>query len=318
MNGRALVPCLLTLLAAGPALAQLSPPPGMLTLPKPGATTVPTPAAPPTPPKAAPVTAVQQVAPFADPLLAPKLPVKPNVKPGAKPDAAKPAAAKPAAAKPATPVVQAPATGHAHPASPRQGSAKPDAGKPEGKPEANPGVQPPPADAGRAVSAKPLDSRPIDAKPDTPGPAAEARGSVTNLPLPRWVALRSDKVNLRVGPGLRFPAEWEYHQRDLPVQVLRELDVWRLIRDQDGVKGWVHQSNLVGHRGFVVQGKEAVLRRSANNDSAPVALLKPGVVGRLRGCEAAAQWCETQVGDYRGWLRRDQIWGIDAGEAVGG
>jgi SH3-like domain-containing protein len=140
---------------------------------------------------------------------------------------------------------------------------------------------------------------------------------VTGLPLPRWASLRADEVNLRVGPGTRFPIEWQYHRRDLPVEILREVEVWRLIEDQDGVKGWVHQATLVGHRSFVVKGPgEAVVRRSADDTADPVARLKPGVVGRLRTCPAVAPWCEVQVGDYRGFLRRNQFWGTFEGEAV--
>jgi SH3-like domain-containing protein len=145
----------------------------------------------------------------------------------------------------------------------------------------------------------------------------ETKGSVTGNPLPRWAALRSDEVNLRVGPGTRFPIEWQYHRRDLPVRILRENDVWRLIEDQDGVKGWVHQATLVGHRGFAVKGDEATLRAAAADSADPVAHLKPGVVGRLLRCEAASAWCEVQVGAYRGWLQRDQFYGSDPGEAVG-
>jgi SH3-like domain-containing protein len=87
--------------------------------------------------------------------------------------------------------------------------------------------------------------------------------------------------------------------------------------DQDGVKGWVHQATLTGRRDFVVRGGEAVMRRSASDDAAAVARLKPGVVGRIRACEAGADWCEVQVSDYTGWLKREQFWGTDAGEAVG-
>jgi SH3-like domain-containing protein len=142
-------------------------------------------------------------------------------------------------------------------------------------------------------------------------------GTVTGMKLPRWAALRADDVNLRVGPGTRFPIDWQYHRRDLPVLILREVEVWRLIEDQDGVKGWVHQATLIGRRSFEVKGAEAVLRAAAGDDAAPVARLKPGVIGRIRSCEAAAAWCEVQVEDFRGWLRRDQFWGTDAGEPVG-
>ncbi len=168
---------------------------------------------------------------------------------------------------------------------------------------------PPPAVAAASVPAP-------AAVPAPPVPPAADKGSVTGLRLPRFAALRSDEVNMRVGPGTRFPIEWQYHRRDLPVQILREVEVWRLVQDQDGVKGWVHQATLAGRRSFVVQGTEAVMRRSPDDAAAAVARLKPGVVGRLRTCAAGAAWCEVQVGDYRGWLRRTQFWGSFPDEAV--
>lgn len=94
--------------------------------------------------------------------------------------------------------------------------------------------------------------------PDQAAPADNAngqdptKGSNTGLPLPRFAALRADEVNLRAGPGQRYPIQWVYRRRGLPVQIDREFDIWRLIEDQDGVKGWVHQATLVGSRDFVV------------------------------------------------------------------
>ena len=107
-----------------------------------------------------------------------------------------------------------------------------------------------------------------------------------------------------------------YKRRDLPVQIEREFEVWRLIADSEGVKGWVHQATLTGRRSFVVTGGEHVMRAEANDAAPAVARLKPGVVGRLRACDANAPWCQVQVGDYRGWLQRDAFWGTFPGEAV--
>jgi len=149
-------------------------------------------------------------------------------------------------------------------------------------------------------------------------PPEPPKGSITGLPLPRWAALRTDDVNMRSGPGTRYPIEWVYKRRDLPVQIEREFEVWRLVRDSEGIKGWVHQATLVGHRSFLVSGEEAILRRRPDDAAEPVARLRPGVVGRLRSCDAASPWCEVRGGDYRGYLRRDTVWGIAPGEAVGG
>jgi SH3-like domain-containing protein len=132
------------------------------------------------------------------------------------------------------------------------------------------------------------------------------------------MSLRFDDVNLRVGPGTRYPIDWVYHRRDLPVEVIRELDDWRLVQDQDNVRGWVRAQTLSPRRGFVVRGAERALRSKAADDAPPVALLKPGVVGRIRACAATAAWCEAEVGTYHGWLKRDDFYGVYAGEAIGG
>ncbi|MBR0559759.1 hypothetical protein KB213_06790 [Neokomagataea sp. TBRC 2177] len=91
------------------------------------------------------------------------------------------------------------------------------------------------------------------ATPDLSQPSDD-KGSNTGLPLPRFAALRADKVYLRRGPGDRYPIDWVYHRRGLPVEIEREFDVWRLIEDSDGVKGWVHQATLFGSRTFVIPG----------------------------------------------------------------
>ena len=189
-------------------------------------------------------------------------------------------------------------------------SAKPTSkGKPLTKPAPAPAATPAPPKPPTPPTAEP----PAKLAPEKPDPT---KGSSTGLKLPRWVAYRSDEVNLRSGPGMQYPIDWQYHRRDLPVRVLREFEVWRLIETQDGTKGWVHQATLTGRRGFLVVDPERVLRASADDAAAPVARLQPGVVGRLRACEAAKPWCEVQVGDYRGWLRRSEIWGVDPDEPV--
>ncbi len=162
--------------------------------------------------------------------------------------------------------------------------------------------------------AKPVPA-PVVAKPELVRPDP-TKGSVTGAPLPRWAAFRSDEVNLRAGPGTRYPIEWLYHRRNLPVEILREFEVWRLIEDQDGQKGWVHQATLTNRRGFVVKAGDQTVRKSASEDASPVAILKLGVVGRIRACDAKAAWCDVEAGGYRGWIKRDTIWGLFPNEAV--
>ena len=174
------------------------------------------------------------------------------------------------------------------------------------------------ADAGAAATAgaaKPAE--PAAAPP--PAERAPTMGSVTSLPLPRFAALRSDEVNMRSGPGTRFPIEWTYQRRELPVEIVREFELWRRIRDPEGTEGWVHQSTLMGRRSFIVRGApgtEVMLRRRSEDQAQPVARLRPGVVGRLRACEANNPWCEAQIGEHRGYIKRADIWGVGPTEEV--
>jgi SH3-like domain-containing protein len=155
-----------------------------------------------------------------------------------------------------------------------------------------------------------------------PAPAAPARsgGDVdgpmagrTGLPVPRFVTLRSAEVNVRTGPGTRYPVEWVFVRKDLPVEITAEFDTWRRIRDVEGAEGWVHQSMLSGKRGVVVTGDVRSLRRVPAAGSAVVARAEPGVVGRLRKCQD--QWCELDLEGYRGWLSRGEFWGVYPDEA---
>jgi len=184
--------------------------------------------------------------------------------------------------------------------------------------------RPPDRGAARAPAVLPLPIPPLPPAEIPPPSAAPAAGKpedaektgTTPLKLPRFAALRSDEVNMRAGPGSRYPIEWLYKRRDLPVQIEREFENWRLIRDIEGVRGWVHQATLTGRRNCMVRGAEATLRDAPKDTGAAVAVIKYGIIGRIRQCEATAEWCQVQVGTYRGFLRRDQMWGILPDEAV--
>jgi SH3-like domain-containing protein len=134
------------------------------------------------------------------------------------------------------------------------------------------------------------------------------------LPLPRFAALRSDEVNLRAGPGDRYPIEWVFTRKDLPVEILQEWEHWRKIRDAEGTEGWVHQRMLVGKRSVIVTGETRALYAEPRQGAAVVARAEPGVVGRLLECKGT--WCRIEADKIDGWIRRDQIWGVYATEAV--
>lgn len=130
----------------------------------------------------------------------------------------------------------------------------------------------------------------------------------TGRPLPRFASLRADEVNMRTGPGLRYPIEWVYRRRNLPVEIVDEFETWRRVRDWEGTVGWVHQSMLHGLRTVRVQEKTRTLRREPAAGAAPVARAEAGVIAILDTC--ADGWCRLEFDGLGGWVRRDALYGV--------
>jgi SH3-like domain-containing protein len=146
-------------------------------------------------------------------------------------------------------------------------------------------------------------------------PNEHAQGRPDGLPLPRFVSLRPDSVNLRVGPSARYPIEWIYVRRNLPVEVIAEFDTWRRIKDPAGTEGWVHSSMLSGRRTAMVTGAVQPLRRTPAADSDVVTSLEPGVIVSVERCPQG-DVCRVEVEGHEGWLKRDALWGVYPSELI--
>jgi SH3-like domain-containing protein len=137
----------------------------------------------------------------------------------------------------------------------------------------------------------------------------------TDLPLPRWVSLKSDKVYVRAGPALRYPIKWIYRHNALPVEIIQEFENWRKVRDSEGDDGWVHQSLLSGERTVLIKTDDlTALRDKPEDNSRMVARLEPQVIAHLEKCEKA--WCRLSAGGFRGWIERNSLWGIYESEEL--
>jgi len=91
--------------------------------------------------------------------------------------------------------------------------------------------------------------------------AVDANGK-SALPLPRFVSLKSHKVNVRKGPSTDQAIVWVFSRAGLPVEVIAESDNWRRVRDSEGADGWVFHSLLSARRTVLVtpwsKGEESV------------------------------------------------------------
>lgn len=136
----------------------------------------------------------------------------------------------------------------------------------------------------------------------------------TGLPLPRFASLRANKVHLRTGPGVRYPVDWIFVRRSMPIEIVAEFENWRKVRDWQGTEGWVHRTMLSGKRTVVVKGGIQPMRRKPDPNAALTARVMEKVLGRILECEG--DWCRIEIGNQRGWMRRAHFWGVYRNENV--
>jgi len=145
-----------------------------------------------------------------------------------------------------------------------------------------------------------------------------ATGSVSGLPVPRFVSLKADRVNVRRGPNKEQDVRWVYTRAGMPVEITAEFENWRRIRDWEGAEGWVYHSLLSGRRTAIVvpslKDELVPLHAEANLKSAVVAKLQAGVLGSLKSCTGT--WCEFAGKGFDGWIRQDRLWGAYPNEKI--
>lgn len=152
---------------------------------------------------------------------------------------------------------------------------------------------------------------------------SEPPGSASGLAVPRFVSLKSDRVNLRSGPGTDYPTTWVFRRAGMPVEVIKEFEAWRQVRDAEGTAGWVLQTMLSGRRTALVlpwevkvgqSPPEVALKEADRESGRSVAMVEAGVIANIRGCDK--RWCAVVIGDYKGYLEQNKLWGVYQGEAV--
>lgn len=140
----------------------------------------------------------------------------------------------------------------------------------------------------------------------------------TGLPLPRFVSLKRDKVNVRKGPSETFGIAWQYTRKNLPVEIIAEYDNWRKVRDHTGDEGWVFHSLLSGSRYAMVSPWKTegyfTLHNERRENSKVVAKVQSGSMARIQACDGT--WCQMNVETYQGHIKQEYLWGIYLGDSL--
>jgi SH3-like domain-containing protein len=148
--------------------------------------------------------------------------------------------------------------------------------------------------------------------------AKDSAATTSGLPVPRYVSLKSDHVNVRAGPTKDNDVAWTYTRSGLPVEITAEFENWRRVRDSEGAEGWVYHSLLSGRRTAVItlkiKDELAPLYERADQNSTVAARLQARVVAQVKKC--AAGWCHIVGNGFSGWIEQQRLWGVYADEKV--
>ena len=148
---------------------------------------------------------------------------------------------------------------------------------------------------------------------------AQQTGSASGLPVPRYVSLKSDRVNLREGPSKDHRTTWIFERAGLPVEITAEFETWRKVRDSEGSEGWVLHSLLSGRRTALVtpwkkDGPAITVYAKPSDTAAPSAKLDPNVITNIRSCDKT--WCRVNGDGFDGFVKQADLWGVYPNEVV--
>ena len=156
----------------------------------------------------------------------------------------------------------------------------------------------------------------------------------SGLPLPRFVSLKSKRVNMRIGPGRDYQVQWLYIRKSLPMEIIQEFGNWRKVRDPNGVEGWILHSLLSGERAAIItpwdMSKNGSLVQksllptinmygSNSKEAEIIARLESGSLAKIKNCQN--DWCRLLIAvdkntQISGYVPQTMLWGVYPDEKI--
>ena len=146
-----------------------------------------------------------------------------------------------------------------------------------------------------------------------------ANGAASGLPVPRFVSLKSDRVNVRGGPTKDHDVAWVFTRAGLPVEITAEFENWRRIRD------WRRRRRLglsfaavrPAHRRWWCRRPRTIWFRSATSRTEALrdrASCRPACSASVKRCNG--NWCRITGEGFDGWVAQERLWGVYPNEKV--
>jgi SH3-like domain-containing protein len=122
-----------------------------------------------------------------------------------------------------------------------------------------------------------------------------------------FLSLKKSKVNVRYGPSFDSDIKYVYKKINLPVKQIDKKENFRRIIDLKNNSGWIHISQLKKNNS-VIATNDKILFKKPTSFAKPIAQIKKGRLLIIKKCEK--KWCKIVSGDFKGWIKTINIWGL--------
>jgi len=121
------------------------------------------------------------------------------------------------------------------------------------------------------------------------------------------VSVAADNVNLRSGPGEKYPVVWTLGV-GFPLSVLEERGDWWRVEDFEGDTGWVSKDLIERKPHMIVKVEKANIRSGPSERYQLVGKANRGVV--FQTLKVKDKWVQVKHGKgLTGWVSRSLLWG---------
>ena len=123
----------------------------------------------------------------------------------------------------------------------------------------------------------------------------------------KFLSLKNNEVNLRLGPSFEYPIKLTYNKKYLPIIILDKSETWRKIKDFENNTGWIHISQLSKRQTAINYKNNSILFKKPTIYSKPIARLEIGRLVLIKKCKI--KWCKITSGGFNGWIDKNSLWG---------
>lgn len=123
-----------------------------------------------------------------------------------------------------------------------------------------------------------------------------------------FISTKSNKINMRTGPGFHYPVKWVYTHKNLPLKVMEEFETWKKVCDIDEDCGWI-KNNLLSNKQYAMIKEDTLGYKKQNFDSKIIMKIDKLVIMKVEKCDK--EWCLLSASKRRAWVQKEHIYGID-------